>query len=300
MFHLNSNLKYLCLCTCLLLLLSPALTAEPLKLKESAYRLGTTDELEARYRVVESHKKTVNPIYNTTPAVKAEKKYSYSDANLKALSNEVSKELGMDREKMFEDISILWGGAVRRSETIKFAIYKLSNPDAEKPNDSIVKKIVSPLAGLTSLAGAGVGDPIISTSAFLGGSLLNIFSKDDKELNYKFSKVNDADMVVLVRKIDDLQRNIVNYYCEYIIDRNVMQMQSKILEKRKAQFDAMQKSRNEELLITDAYYREAVDRLAKAQTKFMASRATLEQLVGNESLIEFENHYAGVEAEANK
>ena len=208
------------------------------------------------------------------------------------LSKEISQELGMEREKIFQDISILWGGAVKRSETIKFAIYKLSNPEADKPDDKIIKKIISPLASLTTLAGASAADPIISTSAFLGGSILDIFSKDEKQLNYKYTRVNDADMIVLVRKIDDLQKAIVGRYCDYVVDRNILQMQSKILQKRQQQYELMQHAKKEEILITDAYYREALDKFSHAQNRFLSSRATLEQLVGNEVLKEFEKHYS--------
>jgi len=289
----------LCLFLVVLTPLSHAAPQKEAQLKESAYRLGTTDQIEGRYQIIDSHQQNqVNEIYSPTAAT-INRKISYSDANLQMLSKEVSQELGVDRDKMFEDISILWDGAVRRSETIKFAIYKLSNPDAEKPDESIVKKIISPLANLTTIAGASMGDPFISTGAFLGGRLFDIFSRDDKELNYKFSKVTDADMIVLVRKIDDLQRNIVNYYCDYICDRNVLLMNTKILEKRKAQYDAMQHNRREELLVMDAYYREAFDRCAKAQTKFLASRAMLEQLVGNDALQKFEASYDRTESGSN-
>ncbi len=260
-----------------------------LKPKPAAYRLGTTDEVEARFHVVDSKA----PIEATSKVLSASvtensKKMSFADANLKMLSGEISQELGVDKDEMFAEISILWAGAVKKSETIRFAIYKLSNPDAEKPNQNVVKKIISPLAGLTTLAGAGVGDPILSSSAFLGGTLLDIFSKDAKELNYKYTKVNDADMIVLIRKIDDMQKNIINYYCDYMRDRTVLIMRSEILEKRKALYDSMQNSSNNELLIVDAYYRDAADACSRAQMKFLATRATLEQLVGNETLVTFE------------
>ena len=50
--------------------------------------------------------------------------------------------------------------------------------------------------------------PFVATTALIGGGLANAFMKDDKEVNYRFSKVSDADMVLLVRKIDELQKTI--------------------------------------------------------------------------------------------
>ena len=261
------------------------------ELKQPAYRLGTTDELEKRFTTVDTLSPKNNPVYSIV-VNKHSTPYSYAESNLKMLSNEVSQEISMDANKMYDDISILWDGAVRKSETMKFALYKLSNPDADKPDDKIVKKIISPLANITTIAGASMGDPIISTSAFLGGSLLDLFSKNEKDLNYKYTKVNDADMIVLVRKIDDLQKTLVNSYCSYMTDRQVLLMEEEILAKRKQQYELLQKGSREELLIADSFYRNALDRVAKAQTTFLASRSVLEQLVGFESMKNFEKNLA--------
>ena len=42
---------------------------------------------------------------------------------------------------MASDLSLLWQGARTQSDTINFALYKLANPDADKPDKSTVKKI---------------------------------------------------------------------------------------------------------------------------------------------------------------
>ena len=265
-----------------------------LDLKQPAYRIGTTDELEKRYSTVDTLSPKNNPVYAVAVS-KHSTPYSYAESNLKMLSNEVSQEISMDSDKMFEDMSILWDGAVRKSETMKFAIYKLSNPDADKPDDKIVKKIISPLASMTTIAGASLGNPILSTGAFLGGSLMDIFSKSEKDLNYKYTKVNDADMIVLVRKIDDLQKDLVNLYCTYMTDRQVLFMEEQILEKRKRNYDSTQTSTREEILIADSFYRNSLDRVAKAQTKFLSTRSVLEQLVGTEAMKSFEKNLLSVE-----
>ena len=59
---------------------------------------------------------------------------------------------------------------------------------------------------------------------------MNAFSGDDKEANYKFTKVNDADMVLLVRKIDELQKNLLNNYMNYRSQKELLALQCKILK----------------------------------------------------------------------
>ncbi|UKI41848.1 MAG: hypothetical protein L6V95_02125 [Candidatus Melainabacteria bacterium] len=54
----------------------------------------------------------------------------------------------------------------------------------------------------------GLGDPFISTAAIASGALLSQLSVTDNDLNYKYTKVTDADMIVLMRKIDELQKNL--------------------------------------------------------------------------------------------
>ena len=53
---------------------------------------------------------------------------------------EVSKSVEVDYNDMMEDLSLLWQGAATKSDTIKFAIYKLSNPDKDKPDSSAVNR----------------------------------------------------------------------------------------------------------------------------------------------------------------
>ncbi len=116
----------------------------------------------------------------------------------------------MDTEspEILSDLSILYNSAVQKSETIKYAIYKLSNPEDNKPNESAIKKrILKPIASFSSIAGTALSaNPYMASGALIGGGLLNAFSTSDKEANYKFTKVNDADMVLLVKKIDELQK----------------------------------------------------------------------------------------------
>ena len=129
----------------------------------------------------------------------------------------------------------------------------------------------------------------MASGALIGGGLLSALTRDDKELNYKFTKVNDADMVLLVRKIDDLQKKLLNLYIDYLTKKEIMAMTLDNLEKRRDIYDKSQNAPREELIIADVYYRNAQNAAKKAESDFWASRMILENLVGAEVLAQIEN-----------
>lgn len=254
--------------------------------KSPAYRLGLTYNIEKEYKITDVKNK------KTEKTAAYEKKYiknsTYADSSLKDLSDEISKLLSIEKEEMLEHIQILWAGAALRSETIKFALYKLSNPDSDKPDETIIKKIIRPLSTVSSIAGAGLGNPISATTALVSGHLLNSLSFNDKDLNYKYTKVTDADMIVLITKVDNLQKNVVDKYFDYMTSYNLLVMSEKNLKKREERYAAGLYQTEEQLLVADAFYRSAIDNKAKLDLEFLENRAALEQLVGIEALIEFE------------
>lgn len=213
----------------------------------------------------------------------------YADLSLKKLAQDVSYELDLDEARTASDLAILWAAATERSETMKYTIYKLSNPDEDKPNESTIKKILKPIANFSTLAGASVaGDPYMATGALIGGGLVNAFMKDDKEYNYRFSKVSDADMVLLVRKIDELQKRLLDLYTDYKTKEQLALMTKENFEKREEIYNASQGKSKEELIIADVYYKNAKTSAQRAQDDFLTSRAILENLVGAKALKEIE------------
>jgi len=265
-------------------------TAEELTLpKKPAYRLGVTYNLEKEYKVTDLTKTQKEK----TAAYAKEyiKNSTYADSSLKDLSNEISKLLTVEKEEMLEHIQILWAGAALRSETIKFALYKLSNPDADKPDETIIKKIIRPLSTVSSIAGAGLGDPFSATAALVSGHLLNSLSFNDKDLNYKYTKVTDADMIVLITKVDNMQKKVIDLYYDYMTSYNLLLMCEQNIKKREERYNSSLYETKEQLLIADAYYRSAVDNKAKLELEFLENRAALEQLVGLDALIEFEKKF---------
>ena len=258
--------------------------------KAPAYRLGTGYDIEKEYKVIDLTEKQVQK------TASYEKDYirnsTYADSSLKDLSNEISKLLTIEKEDMLEHIQILWTGAAMRSETIKFALYKLANPDADKPDDNIVKKIIRPLSTISSIAGAGLGDPFSATAAMFSGHLLNSLSFNDKDLNYKYTKVTDADMIVLITKVDNLQKKVLDAYFDYMTSYNLLIMTEKNIKTREERYKAKIYQNEEQLLVADAYYRSALDNKARLELEFLENRAALEQLVGIDALIEFEKKLA--------
>ena len=186
----------------------------------------------------------------------------------------------------------MWVGAAQNSETVKFIIYKLSNPDEDKPNPSIVKKIIQPLATVGSMAGIGMGNPMAALSTIMGSTMLGQLSVDNKDLNYRFSKVNDADMVVLIRKIEELQRKIVNYYFDYISARKALIQSDTIVAKRRKQFLDSNGLSKDQVIMVDAYYRAALQTQSKVTADYLSKRAALEQIVGVETMSAFEEMLA--------
>ena len=276
----------------LLLLISLSLPVSAVSLdditepKPPAYRTGLSELPEKKYieEVAPLEKEYVQKEetdYDSTDL-------TYADLSIKKMSKEIAQELGYEEKTMMEDLSLLWRGAASKSDTIAFALYKLSNPDENKPDEKSVKNILTTIASMSTLVGAGVGNPILATGSLIGGNILGIMSQDTKAMNYKYTRVTDADMIILVRKIEELQQTTVNLYYNYMTSRKMLGLIDKVVLQRKKNYDNAQEESRDVIMITDAYYRSAIDQQAKARSDYMAKRAALEQFVGNETFVEFE------------
>ena len=280
----------------ILILALGILSAQATELKEISspkapfYRLGTSDIPETKYDSSEKIDLST-PVFDITPVVKKETKpevLTYADLSIKSMALEISKSIEMDYNDMLEDLSLLWQGAAMKSDTIKFAIYKLSNPDKDKPDDGAVKKVLTTIAGMSTFLGAGTGNPVLASAALIGGNTLGIMSQDNKALNYKYSQVTDADMIILVRKVDELQQKIVDAYYDYMTARYLFDMTSKMVHEKEYNYKNSLNQKREIVLITDTFYRDAIDEQVKARGNFFEKRSQLEQLVGNDIFRQFE------------
>ena len=105
--------------------------------KDPAYRVGTSDDIEQKSNFIKQldteTAKEVDPFENL-------EKLTYADLSIKKISKEISQELDVEYDDMLQDLALLWQGAATKSDIIKFALYKLSNPDKDKPDEKSIKK----------------------------------------------------------------------------------------------------------------------------------------------------------------
>ena len=266
-----------------------AITYDDLQMpKPFAYRTGLSEEPEKEYLEA----KASNALHQEYVKKDAQQfdvnDLTFADLSIKQISREVSADLELEQEEMVGDLSVLWQGAASQSDTINFALYKLANPDADKPDEKSIKKVLSTIASMSTLVGAGSGNPLLATGSFFTGSMLSIMGQDTKAMNYKYSKVNDADMIILVRKIDDLQQNIVNKYYDYMTARQVLKRTTKMVNERHNNYKLAQNGKRELVIIADAYYRDSLDMQMKARNEYFSKRAALEELVGTDVFNQFE------------
>ena len=256
--------------------------------KQPAYRTGLSEEPEKEYMEVKAEDKIKQEYVKKDAEQFDVSDLTYADLSIKQISREVAADLELDQEDMVGDLSVLWQGAASQSDTINFALYKLANPDEDKPDEKSVKKVLTTIASMSTLVGAGMGNPLLAGGSLIGGNILGIMSQDTKALNYKYTKVTDADMIILVRKIEDLQQRTVDLYYNYMMARKRLKMIEQITADRKKNYDLSQSMSKEVILITDAYYRTALDNQMKARSDYYAKRAALEQFVGNDTFAQFE------------
>lgn len=260
--------------------------------KHPAYRVGLSEVPETQFIQAKQEKPTLEKTFaqigdNRESAITD---MTYADLSISKLSKEIGKELEFEENDMVSDLTLLWQGAATQSDTINFALYKLANPDADKPDSKSIKKVLTTIASMSTLVGASMASPVFAGSSLIGGNILNIMSQDTKALNYKYTRVNDADMIILIRKIEDLQQNAVNLYYDYMSAKKQLEMTTKLVEDRQRKFELAQKNNapRELVVITDAYYRTAIDKQRTAKSDFFSKRAALEQFVGNETFVQFE------------
>ena len=280
---------------------TPVLLNDLTQPKEASYRVGISDVPENRY--VEAQAQNQDEISQNIARVTSKDNNnidtSYAELSIKNLSREISQELQFEEQDMVSDLTLLWQGAAMQSDTINFALYKLANPDADKPNKSTVKNMLKTIASMSTLVGSAMANPLLAGTSFITGDVLGIMSQDTKALNYKYTKVTDADMIILIRKVEDLQQTAVNLYYDYMTSKKQLEMATKLVQDRQKRFNLAQKNNvsKEMLVITDAYYRTALDKQRTARAEVLSKRATLEQFVGNEAFNQFEDELAKREYE---
>lgn len=249
--------------------------------KDIENRLGTSKNPETPL-VIES--KTTWVREKAQSIENNDKNLTYADLSLKKISEDIISELEAENPQIVRDLEVLWVGVAQGSETIRYAIYKLSNPDGDKTSDNALKKIIKPIASFSTIAGTAFSsNPFVASSALVGGSLLGKLGTTDADLNYKYTKVSDTGMVLLVRKIDKLQEKLLLSYLEYKKCEKAYNIAFKALEKREAIYLNSQNKPREEVIIADVYYRNAQNTERAEAAKLWSAKQALIQFAGKEA-----------------
>ncbi len=243
-------------------------------------RMGLTDVPETP---IEASAKTVQEVKAMSDK-KNDEVLTYADLSLKKIADDILYDLELDENIILEDLETLWLGVARKSETVRYAIYKLSNPDENKPNETMLKKIIKPLASFSTIAGTAFSsNPYLASGALAGGTLIGALSQNPNDANYKYTKVTDTAMVLLVRKIDSLQENLLLSYFDFKKKEKIYNMQLENLKKREQIFEASKNAPREEQIIADVYLRNAQNDLSSANTELWSARQVLVQMAGEEA-----------------
>lgn len=129
-------------------------------------------------------------------------------------SRAISHELRDDEEVVVKDIAMLWQGAVEQSGSIRYAIEKLSRRDATgQPveNDGMLKTIAK---GAVRMVGAGASMMTGTPSGVIGGNMIEDLLLSNP-IDSAYSRVTDADMVILAKEVESLQSHVITLYYKY-------------------------------------------------------------------------------------
>ena len=224
-------------------------------------------------------------------------KNNNKDYETKKIINEVTNELSAEKEQMLEELSTLWVSAVQKSDTVYFAIMKLSNPNGGEVNKNGFKKILEPIISAAPLVGQAFVNPALTAGSLIGSNVMGTMMNDSA--SRRLTKVNDADLVILARAIDELQEALLMNYMSYKNAHKEYELAIKIANDRKKTYDQLNKQNSPQLVLASTFYTEALDNQYKARQNFLMKRIVLEQMVGTEALHEIENKPSELSAANN-
>ena len=115
----------------------------------------------------------------------------------------------------------------------------------------------------------------------------------------RLTKVNDADLVILARAIDELQEKLLLNYMAYKNTLKEYKLAVKIADERKKTYDKMNKNNSPHVLLANTFYTEAMDNQYKARQEFLMKRVVLEQMVGVDAINEIEKSYEGIASQSH-
>ena len=93
---------------------------------------------------------------------------------------------------------------------------------------------------------------------------------------------------------------IINYYMDYMTAREGLMRSDELVNKRRIAFVNSKGYTDDQILMLDSFYRSALNKQSKLKSEFLARRAALEQVVGVDTLVQFEDILTKREAENKK
>jgi hypothetical protein len=148
-------------------------------------------------------------------APEARQRLEKLNAAMHEMDRAVSNDLRDEEEQSTRNLALMWQAAVERSQTIRYAIEKLSRRDATgKPvsNDSLTKRMLQSIVHLGGVAGTlWTGTP----AGLIGGSMVQDLIQGDPSDAALKVKVTDADMLILAKEVETLQQQLMTAYYTY-------------------------------------------------------------------------------------
>jgi hypothetical protein len=213
--------KRLAACSLLALLLGHTLGLSALALTPEQRKVIETKAAEAKAKAALEHPerqhhalsledevRLKNTLEQLTPAER--QRWEALEAQQQQQGNALSQELQDDAQMTLGDLNLLWQAAVERSASIRYAIEKLSrktNPNKALAKDYMVRRLLNTIGqlggvGATLLTGSPLG---LLSGSFLGDVL-------QQTAPSKTDLVSDADMVILAKAVEQVQRQLLETY----------------------------------------------------------------------------------------
>ena len=137
------------------------------------------------------------------------------------------------------------------------------------------------------MVGQAFVNPALTAGSLIGSNVMGTMMNDG--VSKRLTRVNDADLVILARAIDELQETLLTNYMSYKNSYKEYELAIKIASDRKKTYDNLNKQNSPQLVLASTFYTEALDNQYKARQNFLMKRIVLEQMVGVDALHEIEN-----------
>jgi hypothetical protein len=161
------------------------------------------------------------------------------ETDCQTLHQQFTLELGEDQPADLEHLTQLWQAAVGRSQSIRYAIDKLSTKDASGKtvkNDLATKRLLNSIAQIGGATGSLLtGSPIGLISGSVLSDAISPTSSTQKT-------VTDADMVILAKAVESLQSDLLEAYYEFSFQRANVKLAEQLYQRFRLTFEQQRKA----------------------------------------------------------